>query len=263
MSKVLLYVDAENVSHEDLAEVQKVKKCAGDAVFVGKFYGKYDVLQGIMQDCYACGLDYVETSSLNAGKKNLTDMKIVVDCVTDACVLYRGEVQRVVLLSHDCDFIPLVLKLKGCGIVIDMPLFDADRETLTTADLDVFLRDCHYEPMLRDDYLDSQYSVIMGLASEKFDECVIKEYLCRKKKKFLRELGYIADSSQVERLQEDDVSDFSFYRVAEALGIRQVDAFSAKILDLYTRKFYGGSIPSAHRELVLKSALEDMAARTV
>ena len=242
MGKVLLYVDAENCSKESVTDiVTSVKSSIDGDIFIGKFYGKLDCIASMTSVCYELGLDFVETSTLVNNRKNVTDMKIVVDCVTDVCVNYRDDISRVILLSEDCDFIPLVRKLNCFGIVVELPIFEESSLNKTIADVDRELREALYDPMGQGTALEPQYPVIRELLPESYSDDLIKNYVDRKRRRFLKELVEFIESGVFAKLYEFPIEKFSFSLVCSELGLTRHSEEFASLLDVYTRKFFGKS----------------------
>ena len=100
--KILIYVDAENCSvakfDQFVEESSKDFDCH-EYVVIGKFYGNHSVLGEIAIRCMQEGYEYVDTFMMNTSNKNVTDMKIVVDCITDVTTVYKNEVEIVYVAS--------------------------------------------------------------------------------------------------------------------------------------------------------------------
>ena len=244
MKKLLIYVDAENISKEEFSSIMpKIKSVANNELIVGKFYGKFSEVTGLMPLCFAEGFEFSETSSLVYGqKKNVTDMKISVDCVSDVFTLFRGEVSRVVILSKDCDFVPIVYKLLSAGINTYIPLYSSSNLTLTAAELEKTLITFGYDPMETDDWFKAQVPIVKKMLQSCYDVDVVKTFFDKKKKRFLsdlREMGY-SDTS-ISSLNHLVIDQFSLLRVFELLGIRSNCEQSLLIVDLWTRKMFGKS----------------------
>lgn len=117
-----LYIDGENISKADIMSsvTDFIQSLGATDIFVGKLYGNRDVVKSSVPFCLSKGLTFVETSTISSSKKNITDMKITVDCIFD--VVYTKETDfTVTLLSKDCDFLPLFYKLNEMGIRTEMP----------------------------------------------------------------------------------------------------------------------------------------------
>lgn len=127
MSKILMFVDAENVSREQvrnyLAEARSMLQETD--TFVGKCYGSKDVLGSMISFFLENGFDFIDTAVYTQAKKNLADMKIIVDSIWDILETFRGDIKAVYILSNDCDFNPLIYKLKTLDIVVKAASFDS------------------------------------------------------------------------------------------------------------------------------------------
>lgn len=237
MKMILVYVDAENVGVEEINFwMNQIKgECASDELVAGKFYGSYEQIRETMQVCYEHGMDYVETSSLVGNKKNISDMKLVVDCVTDALVLYQNKVSKVVILSKDCDFTPLVYKLKGSGIEVVSPLYSMINRSLTMGDLNVALRNLDYNPVLDGhSALFNQFSRIRGLVDESFSDKLIDSFLLRRQNRFIKAIRLLCSPEQSAKLHEVSVREFSFKTVMDVVG-----GDLEQICQIYVMKFFG------------------------
>jgi hypothetical protein len=261
MKKVLLYVDAENVSIDDVNQkVEELKNSlASDEQLVGKFYGGVNVIGGLMSTCYQLGLEYTETSSLNRGVKNLTDMKIIVDCIFDVSTTYYGEISRVCILSNDCDFTPLVLKLRSQNFAVEAPLFNFDNRERTCQDVSKKLIEQEYYPLDNSDPLkcfNNQYGPLRSVLSDDFSDDVILRYLDKKRSNFLKAAKEVCGIS-VLKLNDVPSDEFCFDSVLDAVSL---DDNSLRILiRQYTSKFFGGLFPDTVTDkLVRHFSLRDV-----
>ena len=237
MRMVLIYADAENagVSEIDFWVNQIKEDCASDELAIGKFYGCFDQIKETMQICYEYGMEYVETSSLIGSRKNISDMKLVVDCITDALVLYQNKVSKVVILSKDCDFTPLIYKLRGSGIDAVSPLHSLVNRHLTVGDLNIALRDLQYNPVLEGhSALFNQYARIRELVDESFSDKLIDSFLLKRQKRFIKAIGLLCTPEQTEKLHQVPVREFSFKSVM-AIVTDDVE----KLCQIYVMKFFG------------------------
>ena len=118
MYKILVYVDAENVTFSTFKPYwDEAIALNGFYEIIGKFYGSKDLLGGTVKQYLSLGLEYCETSALSSEcHKNLADMKLITDCLHDVLHTYNTEVAQVYLLSKDYDFLPTVYKLKSLGM---------------------------------------------------------------------------------------------------------------------------------------------------
>lgn len=245
--KAMLYVDAENVSIEDLKKhVNSIRdSLKGEEQFIGRFYGAYSNLGGVIDTCYGLGLEYVETSSLLSGTKNVTDMKIIVDCLYDVFNLYKGDVSRVFILSNDCDFTPLVLKLRCSCIEVDAPLFCVDKTKNNSVGVNAFLIEAKYCPLSEKNPLEcfkNQFSAIREIVPKEYSDEAIAECLDRKKIRFLKALCDVC-GMDIMKLRTIDADKFSFF---DAYRFKSLDKSALKIMiRQYTSKFYGAYYPDS------------------
>lgn len=101
MYKILVYVDAENVTFSTFKPYwDEAIALNGFYEIIGKFYGSKDLLGGTVKQYLSLGLEYCETSALSSEcHKNLADMKLITDCLHDVLHTYNTEVAQVYLLS--------------------------------------------------------------------------------------------------------------------------------------------------------------------
>lgn len=237
--KVLVYVDAENLSPVEVTStLQDLKSSlSSEEVLVGKFYGALKSITGVMSVCYREGLEFVETSSINKGSKNVTDMKLVLDCIWDV-LEDQCSVRRVVVLTKDCDFVPLVFKLIRCGVQVELPLFDPEARCYTIADVSNALKECGYCPVATgSEALGNQFGVIRSLLNSQFSDELIEAYLNRKKNNFLKVMKPLLEPSVYEAAKIENGKEFSFYSIADGVEAGVLE----RVIDCYTSKFYGCS----------------------
>lgn len=239
---VLVYVDAENLSAETIRKsVRQVKsEMSPEDHFVGKFYGGVNVLGGNLNVCLECGLDFVETSSLNLGYKNVTDMKLVVDCISDVQKDYYGTVKRVVILSHDVDFTPLVYKLRSNDINTEIPLQELKKRK-TIGELGKELYTCGYFPTAGStvDSFECVYDNIRKCADKEFSDDLIEKFVKKKIHKFVsaaRIAGLLNEALCIEFLQSD-ARKFNFRQVLSARAWNY-DSLR-EITKIFASKFFG------------------------
>lgn len=237
MKRVLVYVDAENIRLEQLTQVMQEISNEQSRV-IGKFYGVSTVLGEITAKCLEFGFDYIDTSMMSMGRKNVTDMKIVVDCVYDAFVTFCGNVDDVWLISNDHDFTPLIYKLKGQGIDIHAPFITIYTKRATASELHKYLLTNNFDPKRGLQLFEKPYAVIMEATNNEFVEDVIKEYVDKKKNKIAKYFGQDLGDAVYNKIQSVPVESFSISDVLDAtIGAGCTDVL--EILDLYTSKMYG------------------------
>jgi hypothetical protein len=115
MSTILIFIDAENMSKSQaLKAYEEAKRMSSpEDIILGKFYGVKENLGDLVQFYLSLGFEFVDTSIYAEQKKNLTDMKIITDTVFDIVNVFPNELKAVFILSNDCDFNPLICKLKA------------------------------------------------------------------------------------------------------------------------------------------------------
>lgn len=252
MNKTLVFVDAENVSEENFVQVVADLKSSGECVR-GKFYGSREHIGCLIDIGYQAGYEFIDTTSLIKGKKNVTDMKIVVDCITE--VMESQDVTKVVIVSNDCDFIPLAYKLCGLGIVVEMPLRSNDSQDKTLADLEQELHKMQYDPRIRQDILYPQYQVVRSMLSEEFSDQLITEWITRKKRKFLKDVALLFNTQQLEDL-DMPVTEFCFVTICNMLQIKYETDIGKRLLDSFTQRCFGFRYPENVAQIKLRSICE-------
>ena len=248
MRKALVYVDAENVSIEEFQTVTENIRNDGYHKIIGKFYGNKAVLGGLIALGYKAGYEFIETSSMISGRKNVTDMKIVVDCITDVTEL--TEPAKVIIVSKDCDFIPLIYKLYRFNVEVETPLIDISAKEKTLKDLEEALREARYIPNLRQDILSPQYSIVRNILSEEYTDSLIEDWFNRKKNKFLKDIALLAGEVS-EKIALVPAKDFSFITVCKLLGIPCDSEDGKMYLDVYTKRCFGFNYTASQREQIL------------
>lgn len=261
MKKTLVYVDAENISPcEADYWLRYIREDANpDEIVIGKFYGNGRLIAAVMQICYDNGFDYVETSSMLSGqKKNITDMKITVDCLFDALVSYRGEVSKVIVLSKDCDFTPLIYKLRGSSVNVEVPLYDAEDRVFTVGDLNAKLHEMGFNPIYKgSEALSCPYPMVREVAPEGFSDEVVLSCVDKRRKRLLKELALLIDDDKLTKLYNVPVQEFDF-----AVLARCVNMPSGQLANLYVSKFWGYKYKNDESEYFANEYLAKYSERT-
>lgn len=242
MKKVLLYVDAENVSKADVTEQVNLtrKYLAEDEMLIGKFYGSQEQLGEMPSICYALGLEFVETSSIVASGKNVTDMKIVADCACDVYATY-ADVSRVVLLSSDSDFLPLCFKLISRGVNVHTPLYIKNHARKTLGDLENELINSGFSCIQLDGALFTLFPIFRSRLQAEYPDTLIKAFLDRKRRKFVRDAASVLRDEILEELSQIPIEEFGFDSVVRLAKVTAIDNHSVGLMDLFTKKFFGQS----------------------
>ena len=230
-----LYIDGENISKADIMSsvTDFIQSLGATDVFVGKLYGNRDVVKSSVPFCLSKGLTFVETSTISSSKKNITDMKITVDCIFD--VVYTKETDfTVTLLSKDCDFLPLFYKLNEMGIRTEMPFCALAKSSFeylaahmkeeikydkTTSGLDAFLKHNNFYSPKNADCLGNLFNKI-------------------KTKKFNKLIAATCGEYNIGRFRSLSAKDFSFESIIGSLGISDKYEIN-KMYVTYLSKVFG------------------------
>ena len=230
-----LYIDGENISKADIMSsvTDFIQSLGATDIFVGKLYGNRDVVKSSVPFCLSKGLTFVETSTISSSKKNITDMKITVDCIFD--VVYTKETDfTVTLLSKDCDFLPLFYKLNEMGIRTEMPFCALAKSSFeylaahmkeeikydkTTSGLDAFLKHNNFYSPKNADCLGNLFNKIKKKTSGAFPDSVIEAHIKIKTKKFNKLIAATCGEYNIGRFRSLSAKDFSFESTIGSLGI--------------------------------------------
>ena len=222
MTNYLVYVDAENVSFSMFKNYYD-EHLRGNKIS-GKVYGNSEILGESTQDYLRVGFEYVDTSHLSDSSKNVADMKIVTDCAFDVLQVFSGMQVHVVLLTKDCDFLPLVYKLS----------------TVTTA-----LEEHEYDPMSSDDWILPQVSFIDNLLNGEISYEFIVRYCTRKKNRFIKSVS-VRNAVLALKLDSIEISNFSAITVYQAMRRSNIDFENMMFfINMYTNKFFGKAFKPA------------------
>ncbi len=244
MKRVLVYVDAENISVSQFLEVKEEINSLQNCCVVGKFYGNSTMLGDIMRECYCAGYDFVETAGISHSTKNVTDMKIAVDCIADVMHVFCGAVDVVYIVSADHDFLPLIYKLMGQGLEIKTPfLYDVMKQK-TCTDVSKFLERNGFTESVCDKVCNNLMDVYLKATKNSFPYKLIVDYVERKKAKYTKYVLDMYGDVVGSRVNIIPVEEFSF---ATALGALQLHSMPERVdaLDEYTRKMFGISLTKA------------------
>lgn len=244
MTNYLVYVDAENVSFSMFKNYYD-EHLRGNKIS-GKVYGNSEILGESTQDYLRVGFEYVDTSHLSDSSKNVADMKIVTDCAFDVLQVFSGMQVHVVLLTKDCDFLPLVYKLMANGVVVDVPMLGKDKtmivpmSTVTTA-----LEEHEYDPMSSDDWILPQVSFIDNLLNGEISYEFIVRYCTRKKNRFIKSVS-VRNAVLALKLDSIEISNFSAITVYQAMRRSNIDFENMMFfINMYTNKFFGKAFKPA------------------
>ena len=247
--KTLVYVDAENINYDEAEPyLMKIKEESKEAdLVVGKFYGARDVIDPSLVSYLKIGLEYVDTASIITGRKNVADMKIVVDCVFDVFQKFINDVRKVYLFTRDCDFLPLVYKLSGLNIEVETPLFEINRIPRSKSEINEKLKEIEYTPMLTDEWMYPQIEHVQYLLQDAVDFGALAEFYEKKRVKFVRDLKPILENDQfIKQINALPVLNFGIVPVVHHLcskGVTREDL--EKVLTAYTKKYFGATFNSS------------------
>lgn len=235
----LVYVDAENVSINEvktrMAEIHSQVKKKGSTM-IGKFYGNRDVIYPMFSACYQAGLDFVETSTLSHNRKNLADIKMIVDCISDVYSRGVDSIDTVYLLTGDNDFIPLVYKLMSFGIEVDTSLTEPVQE-VTADNVGKELRALGFNPYRRDDVFCNLCPEIHKLIADNFSERLATEYLISRLRKLITALQKRFPDKNFKVL-EQQYNSISLDVILELVGASDLSTIQ-EVAHLYTKKLFG------------------------
>lgn len=244
MSTFLIYVDAENISFADFKHYYDLN-LVGNKIS-GKVYGNSEILGDAVYDYLRVGFEYVDTSHLSDSTKNVADMKIVTDCAFDVLQVFSGISVHVVIMTKDCDFLPLVYRLMANGVVVDVPMLGKDKtltvpmSTVTTA-----LEEHGYDPMSSDDWILPQVTVIDNTLNGEVSYDFIVRYCTRKKNRFIKSVS-IKNAALSLKLDVIPIENFSAITVYKAMRKSNIDYEDMLFyMSMYTNKFFGKAFKPA------------------
>lgn len=250
MGRILIYVDAENVSKEQLMEAMKDAKAfaSNDDCIVGKFYGVKDILGSLVSEYAELGLEFVDTSIfLEHRRKNLTDMKLIVDCMYDIYAVHRETIKAVYVLSNDCDFTPMLYKLNAETFVIKTTIKDVFAEITSVDSLFKYLSSIEFLPVNTNNatsiLFDSIYEVTRDVdASEDIIMRFIKSRMRKLEYAIKKKYGFTFGE-----ITEQYAKKFSFYVFDSFMAINGADN-SFENFKLYTTKMFGSAL--CHSQII-------------
>lgn len=250
-----LYIDGENVSKMEVVNSVNsfLELLKPSDIFVGKLYGNRDSVKAYVPFCLANGLTYVETSAISVSGKNITDMKMTVDCIFD--VLYSKDSDfTVTLLSKDCDFLPLFYKLKEMGVKAEMPFSALAQITSfeflssftkmeknyqkTTSGLDAFLKHNGFYSPKNSDCLGNLFSKIKEKTDNFFPDSVIEEHIAIKTKKFNKSIVATYGENNISEFKKIKPKNISFENVVDSLNLTGLNDIN-RLYVSYVSKIFG------------------------
>lgn len=235
----LVYVDAENVSFADFQHYAEVN--LGGKNITGKVYGSSKVLGDAVHDYLRLGYDFVDTSVIAPeSTKNIADMKILTDCAFDVLYSYKGVKLEIVLVTKDCDFLPLVYKLNSIGVSVTAPMIG--RDAIINEPLSIVtaaLEEIHYDPMASEDWMEYQTDLVYRKLHGSVDYITIDRYYNRKRTRFIHSMT-LQDPEIAMDLDKIPKTEFTARAVTKVL--RKHKCNSAAIfgyISIYTNKYFG------------------------
>lgn len=112
IDQIVLLIDADNVAAQQIDEVIRILAVQGTLV-VRRAYGNWQKphLQGWQDVILRHALQPMQQFDY-CKSKNATDMALTIDAMD---LLYSSQITLFAIVSSDCDFTPLVLRLKRAG----------------------------------------------------------------------------------------------------------------------------------------------------
>lgn len=190
--KVLYYVDGENISESQLTEkLKEVIDYRKSYEVRGKIYGDRSNMGKVLDICLGFGFDFIETANLSLVRKSLADMKLIVDAMSDVLDTHKGDVYKVILVSNDVDFKPLVYKLTGYGVLVESFLhLDGDTNfVISTKDIGSYLHTTGFLPASDKQCLTVPYVSMRHAIPTNIADGLILDYVAEHYNRFLEILS--------------------------------------------------------------------------
>ena len=113
--KIALFIDADNISSRYGKQILDTLESRGE-IFIRRIYGNWEkVPLHSWNDCVLnFSLRAVQQPDFATGK-NATDMSLTIDAMD---VLHDGKAEVFALVSNDCDFTPLAIRLREGGMKV-------------------------------------------------------------------------------------------------------------------------------------------------
>lgn len=235
----LVYADAENLGKVDFVEAVTSLRSnlENNECIVGKFYGGLSSLNGMVAVGRDLGFTFIETSSMTTRKKNLADMSLTVDCLSDVLSQQFSEISEVVLLSQDCDFLPLVYKLKSFGFKVSTPLYVTTDERTEETIIEDVVKSNEVNLLACESLLRSPIDLLLDFSNEMYSKETLTAYYAKKRDRFLRCNTNLTDN-QITMLKAVPITDFCFKSVIQVVGFSSVELL-VDLLKQYSQKFFG------------------------
>ena len=263
MAKTLIYVDGENVTSEELKGFYEQFDWANNNCVTSKIYGNHANMASKVQIAYALGMEYFDTAFLVHTSKNVADMKIVVDAITDVLAVPENDYPvTVALISHDCDFMPLVYKLVGMGITVNAPFLQreliTDKSVIGSASfsqlkqVDAYLREHGFNIGYNVSVKKSYWELAVKFGNDNLDEDAVDEWATHKQLKLASEY-WCAGSDIADRILAMNNRNISFsdiYGLFNNLSRAEIE----RMFTRYTQIVFGFS----YNKVYLSRALVDL-----
>lgn len=240
----LLYIDGENVSRDIIIDtIDGIKdKLDQNEKFIGRLYGSREFVKNAITPCLIRGVVFVETSVLSVSKKNVADMKIIIDCMCDVSSYCNSSKScEVFLLTKDTDFFPLIFKLIELGIDVKTPLLSLTRDDLSQNSrnvLDSYLKEEGFYSNKNLNYLNNIYDEIKSFVGDKFSDEIIEAHIDVHTKKFFKWLDQKFSLDDSSHKFYTTLKDFSLADLINKLGITDKEILDEIYLN-YTQKIFG------------------------
>lgn len=240
MSKILIYVDAENVSQAQvIASYNEARELAdNEDMVIGKFYGVKETLGAIVESYIDLGFEFVDTGIYTDNHKNTTDMKLITDCLWEVISIYQGDIKAIYILSNDRDFNPLIAKLKGFNFILNVASASVFGDLSSVDGLTRALQIRRFLPVKKDILFVCIYdSICKCLCDLEVEEIVILEYLRER----IGKLNVAVKNTynvNLPALTEDYVKTFcfdSFHKMMRELAKTDLEVN----IKLFTTKMFG------------------------
>ena len=236
MENSVIYIDCENVSVEELREwLFEADQRPNTSIMMIKAYGNRNALTAKKDVLYKYNVVTVDTTTAASNKKNAADMKIAVDCISDSYKM--PGIDRVILLSKDHDFEPVLAALRERGILTESKI-EVDEVYKTIGDLNNWLATWGYLPPLPGNALKDVFTFLRSVAGKKFTDDSIEQYVNYKLtslvKKVTKIFGHEA-AFKVKALGTRNLSAESFYEIIKDYS----DKEKGGIYDVFTETVYG------------------------
>lgn len=207
------------------------------------------MLGKIVQACLQVGYEYVDTYPMCNSNKNVTDMKMTVDCICDVVQTYGAESKVVYVASSDHDFVPLLHKLQGQKCEVHMP-FLVKHSLRTCADLSKELIAKNFDALVRQRILDNPFSMIKECVGDEFMDDVIEAFVMKKQRKIASVVTTTVGAADGNSILSIPASDFSYQQLQCVLDTSKIS--DLEMLDVYTKKMYGLCLPVKDAEELLR-----------